>query len=305
MTSALVIGAGGFLGRHLVRHLLDEGRTVVAVDRPGAPDVPGVRTLRADIDDGAGLADAVADARPEAVYHLAAQSLPGRSWDDPAGTYRTNIRGTIHVLEAVHAAASHARVVVAGSSSEYAASDRPIPEDAPMVPSSPYAISKQATDQVARLLAARHGIAVMRVRPFFLLGPGKAGDVSSDLARGIVAIERGAAADLAVGNLDAVRDFVDCRDGVAAMAVVAERGAAGGAYNICRGEGVSIRRLLDAFKAAARVAVAERVDPARLRPLDEAVKVGDNSRLRALGWAPRLSLEQSVRDILEYWRCKS
>ncbi len=300
----LVTGAGGFLGQYLVRQLVAAGHEVTALERAGGRSTEGVPNVACDIGDAEALHVAVAAARPDWIFHLAAQSLPGRSWEDPAGTCRTNIVGTINLLEAVRAAAPAARVVVAGSSSEYAAAPAPIPEEAPLQPSSPYAISKLATDQAARLYGTRYGLAVMRVRPFFLLGPGKTGDVSSDLARGVVAIERGQARDLPVGNLEAVRDFVDCRDGVAAMVVVAERGEPGGAYNICSGRGIAIRHLLDAFKAAARVPVVERVDAARLRPLDEPVKIGDSARLRGLGWAPRIALAQSVADILEYWRCK-
>ena len=300
----LVTGAGGFLGQHLVRHLVAAGHQVIALDRQGEGVVPGAINLACDIDDGAALKAGVAAGRPELVFHLAAQSFPGRSWDEPAETCHTNVLGTVHLLEAVRASAPSARVVVAGSSSEYAPSADPISEDAPVLPSSPYAVSKLATDQVTHLYAQRYQLAAMRVRPFFLLGPGKTGDVSSDLARGIVAIEQGRAADLAVGNLDAVRDFLDCRDGVAAFIAVAERGAPGTAYNISSGRGHAVRALLDLFKAEARVPVVERVDAARLRPLDEPVKIGDNRRLRALGWAPQIGLAQSVRDILEYWRCK-
>ena len=300
----LVTGAGGFLGQHLVRHLVAAGHPVVALDRQGDRVVPGASHLACDIDDAAALKDGMAAVRPELVFHLAAQSFPGRSWEEPAATCHTNILGTVHVLDAVRAAAPQARVLVAGSSSEYAPSPDPISEDAPVLPSSPYAVSKLATDQVTKLYAERYRLAAMRVRPFFLLGPGKTGDVSSDLARGIVAIEQGCAADLAVGNLDAVRDFLDCRDGVAAFLAVAERGVPGTAYNISSGRGCSIRALLDCFKRAARVPVTERVEAARLRPLDEPVKIGDNRRLCALGWAPQITLEQSVRDILEYWRCR-
>lgn len=301
---SLITGAGGFLGGHLCAALAQRGHELFALDRAGGGPVPGARNIVADLHDAASLQAAVAEAQPDWVFHLAAQSFPGRSWDEPAETCHTNILGTVHVLDAVRAAAPQARVVVAGSSSEYAPSADPISEDAPVLPSSPYAVSKLATDQVTHLYAQRYQLAAMRVRPFFLLGPGKTGDVSSDLARGIVAIEQGRAADLAVGNLDAVRDFLDCRDGVAAFIAVAERGAPGTAYNVSSGCGHAVRALLDHFKAAARVPVTERVDAARLRPLDEPVKIGDNRRLRALGWAPQISLAQSVRDILEYWRCK-
>lgn len=305
-----VTGAGGFLGEYLCARLLRLGHEVDGLSLPGVPrrETEGVRWVEADLADDAGRSEIqahLAARPPDWVFHLAAQSFPGRSWDEPAATFRANIGGTVNLLEALRRAAPAARAIVAGSSSEYAPADGPIAEDAPMRPASPYAVSKLATDQVARLCAERYGMAILRVRPFFLLGPGKTGDVSSDLARGIVAVEQGRAPDLAVGNLDAVRDFLDCRDGVAAFVSVAERGAPGGVYNVCSGTGTSVRALLDLFRSAARAAIPERVDPARLRPLDEPVKVGDNSRLRALGWAPEIGLEQSVRDILEYWRCRS
>jgi GDP-4-dehydro-6-deoxy-D-mannose reductase len=171
-----------------------------------------------------------------------------------------------------------------------------------MSPSSLYAVTKLTQDHMSRLYHEVKGLRVIRARPFFLVGPRKTGDVSSDFARGIVAVERGIRKELPVGNLDIVRDLLDVRDGAEAFWMIAERGRVGDVYNICSGSGCSIREILELFKSLAKVPVQSRVDPAKLRPIDELVKVGDPGKLMALGWAPRRSLGETIRDILEYWR---
>jgi GDP-4-dehydro-6-deoxy-D-mannose reductase len=197
-------------------------------------------------------------------------------------------------------------IVVACSSSEYALSrdGRPIKETDTMQPLSPYAVSKLAMDHCAHLYAVRYKLNVLRVRPFFLIGPGKVGDVCSDLARRVVAVERGEAADVPVGQLDIVRDFLDIRDGIEAMELIAAKGECSQDYNICAGHGYRIAEVLDGYRKLARKPILERVDPSLLRPIDEPVKVGDPGKLKALGWTARYSLEESLAAILEYWRCR-
>jgi GDP-4-dehydro-6-deoxy-D-mannose reductase len=292
MTS-LVTGADGFVGAWLVEHLRSLGDDVVAA------------TLRDfDIRDRSSVDRLVISAKPDRIFHLAAQSLPGVSWEMPAETFRVNIEGALNLLEAVRAAQLETVVVVAGSSSEYASSAEPIAETGPLEPLSPYAVSKMAVGHIVRLYAQRYGMQVVLVRPFFLVGPGKVGDVSSDFARRIVAVERGEATEVPVGRLDVVRDFLDVRDGAGAMAVAAERGVAGEAYNVCSGTGITLGDLLALFGRHARVPVRARQDPALLRPLDEPVKVGHPGKLRALGWSPSRSIAETAAEILEYWRCK-
>ena len=173
-----------------------------------------------------------------------------------------------------------------------------------MQPLSPYAVSKLAADYCARLYTLRYGLNILRVRPFFLIGPSKVGDVCSDLARRVVAVERGEATDVPVGQLEIVRDFLDVRDGVAAMELIAAKGEAGQDYNICAGHGYRIGDILDHYKKLAKIPVLERVDPSLMRPIDEPVKVGDPAKLKALGWMARYPLEESLSTILEYWRGK-
>ena len=195
-------------------------------------------------------------------------------------------------------------VVLAGSSAEYAmvAGDQPIHEEVALAPSTPYGVSKLAEDHVGLLFGRHYQLHVIRVRPFFIVGPGKRGDVCSDFAQGIVAIERGQADKLSVGNLTIVRDMLDVRDGVDALRIIAESGSPGEVYNICAGVGTSLRRILDVYKNLARVPVVEWADPSKIRPIDEPVRIGDPGRLKKLGWQPSIPLEQTLSDILNHWR---
>lgn len=294
MTS-VITGASGFIGQHLARHLRARGEEVLALSRQDC-----------DMLDADRVRGVLSEARPQRIFHLAAQSLPGLSWTHPAATFRVNVEGTLNLLDAVRLAEINPAIVVVCSSSEYALSrdGRPIKETDAMQPLSPYGVSKLAMDHCAYLYAARYKLNVLRVRPFFLIGPAKAGDVCSDLARRVVAVERGEAADVPVGQLDIVRDFLDIRDGIEAMELVAEKGEASQDYNICAGRGYRIADVLDGYRSLANKPIVGRVDASLLRPIDEPVKVGDPAKLKALGWTARYSLEESLSAILEYWRCR-
>src|SRR5262249_20960767 len=149
-----------------------------------------------------------------------------------------------------------------------------------------------------------YGLTVVRCRPFYWIGPRKTGDVSSDFARGIVAIEQGRQEDLPVGNLELVRDLLDVRDGVEALRLLSQHGRPGDVYNICSGRGYSLREVLSVYKRLAKVEVRERFDPSRTRPIDENVKIGDPSELCKLGWSPQRSIARTLEEILAYWRIR-
>jgi len=305
----LITGAGGFLGSYLVEYLLDRNWTVLATDLAPGPFLSAssserFRFQQLDLLAGEAVASTVHEFAPDIIFHLAAQSFPGVSWEKPGMTFDVNVIGTAAVLDAARTMENPPRVLTICSSAEYApiTSHEPIGEDARLDPSSPYGISKLAEDHLARVYFEYYGLSTIRVRPFYLIGPRKTGDVSSDFARGVVAIERGETDYVSVGNLDVVRDMLDVRDGVEAFILLAEKGRAGEVYNVCSGQGYAIGDILEKFKALSNVDIRERVNIDRLRPIDEMVKIGDCCRLKELGWTPSRPIDRTLKDILEYWR---
>ncbi len=300
----LVTGARGFIGSHLVDHLAAAGHEVVATGRT-APSVEKVRGAVLDLTDRAAVDAVVRETKPEIVYHLAAQSLPGVAWKEPQRTIEANVIGTLHLLDAIRDAKLQPTIEFFGSASEYASdpeSNKSIREDHRLEPSNPYALTKITAEHLCTLWHRAHGMKIVTVRPFFIVGTRKTGDVTSDFARNIVRIERGERDHLGVGNLEAIRDFVDVRDALRAFVLVAERGAAGQAYNVCSGRGLRVRELLDMLIAKSRAKIEIRPSEAAMRPLDEPIRVGDPGKLRALGWSVEAPLENALGDVLDYWR---
>lgn len=264
-----------------------------------------IDVIRCDVAHANQVSAAVEAAKPDVVFHLAAQSLPEISWKNVRATFRTNFLGTLNVLEAVHLTAPEATVVIAGSSAEYGPTrenEPPLGEEASINPTSPYGASKAAADVIARFYGDVLATKVLRVRLFHAVGPRKTHDMCSDFARGIVAVERGLRSSMRVGNLDAVRDFVDVVDAVHACQLVAERGTAGQVYNICSGVGHSVQQILDILLSKARSPIHVERDRGRLRPGDQSAIIGDNTRLRGLGWELTVPIEQTLQTILDYWR---
>ncbi|MFH0878144.1 MAG: GDP-mannose 4,6-dehydratase [Lentisphaerota bacterium] len=304
----LVTGAGGFIGVFLAQCLLDNGYSVCVTDMAPGPSLASlkgdVEVCSLDVTSREAVTALLRATKPDIIFHLAAQSYPSVSWNDPASTMQVNVIGTVQLMEAVKDSKLTPVMVVAGSSAEYVTTDSPLPihEEVMLMPSSPYGVSKLAEDLIGLLYWRQYHFHVIRVRPFFVIGPGKRGDVCSDFARGIVDIERGSKAELRVGNLGVVRDLLDIRDGVAAFRVIAESGQPGDVYNICSGTGYSLRSILDTMKGLSTANISDREDPARKRALDEPVRIGDPSRLKALGWEPSIPIEKTLADILAYWR---
>lgn len=306
---ALITGAGGFVGPHLARRLKVLGQEVHGLGR-GAPVAEYDAFHRADLTAAAATRQALAAARPDVIYHLAAQSAVPRSWEDPAGTIVNNLVGEINLLEAVRALDTNPVVVVAVSSDAYGLvppDSNPVTEDTPFRPLSPYAVSKAAQDLLSYQYAAGRGLRVIRMRTFNHLGPGQSDRFAiPSFARQLAEIERGQRPPrLAVGDLTAERDFTDVRDIATAYALAAERCAPGEAYNVGSGVGRRIADVLAMLLALCSVVVEVCEDPSRMRPADVPRMVCDATRFRqATGWAPAIPLEQSLRDVLDDWRAR-
>jgi len=302
--AVLVTGAAGFVGLHVVARLVAAGARVQGLgDAAPQEPLPMERFHTATLGDADAIARAVADARPEFVVHLAGQASAGRSFDEPAETWRANALGTWHVLLGVRAAAPAARVLAVGSGEAYGPQlpGTRVDEDAPFRPVSPYALSKAAADAFAEI-AARDGLDVVRTRSFAAAGPGQAPRFAvASWARQLAAIERGGCEPvLRVGSLAVTRDLTDVRDVADAYLALLEHGERGAAYNVCRGEGVMLDRVLARLCARARVAVRVEQDATRLRPVDVPYLVGDPTRIeRATGWRAGIALDETLDAVLE------
>jgi GDP-4-dehydro-6-deoxy-D-mannose reductase len=314
----LVTGAAGFAGGHLLELLARDGLPLVAWHRPGGtppPSTPamephGVRSAvtsvlweAVDLLDRPAVRAALDRVRPAAVYHCAGAAHVGRSWDKIESTFAVNVRGTFNVLEGLREAGITARVLVPGSAMVYAAADEMIREDHPLVPASPYALSKLAQELVG--CGDPEGPDVLIARAFNHFGPRQdPWFVASGFARRIADVEAGRwAPEITVGNLDSRRDLTDVRDTVRAYRLILEHGTPGRPYNVCSGRAVAVRELLEMLLSRTRVPIRVIVDPARYRPNDLPLVVGDPARIRdELGWTAQISLEQAVDDLLGYWR---
>jgi GDP-4-dehydro-6-deoxy-D-mannose reductase len=310
----LVTGAGGFVAAHLIDFLRTEEPEVdvFGTDRPQTSVARGpagdVTSVEADLNDPAAAEKVVKEVAPDRIVHLAGQSSVHRSWIEPGGTLRINILGVVNLLDAVRRQGLRPSVLVVGSAEEYGtvdASEIPLRETTPLRPGSPYAVSKVAQAALARLYGPAGGLKIVLTRTFPHTGPGRGESFAeSSFARQIAEIETGLKSPvLSVGNLDAIRDYSDVRDVVRAYWALLDRGQAGAVYNVCSGEGRTIRAMLDLLLGCSSVQVEVRVDPERLRPSDAPALVGDPSRLRAdTGWRPRITLERTLGDLLDDWR---
>jgi GDP-4-dehydro-6-deoxy-D-mannose reductase len=309
----LVTGAAGFAGGFLLERLAGHAR-LIGWARPespngsetpaGAVSVANVEWRPVDITDADAVEKAIAHDRPTRIYHLAGAANVASSFGSAVPHLRVNALGTEHLLSAVRRAGIPCRVVVVTSAQVYAPSADPIGEDAPLVPPSPYGLTKLAQDLVASA-AATSGLDVRIARPFNHIGPRQTADFAlPSFARQIALIEAGRVPPvIRVGNLDARRDMTDVRDVVDAYVRIMDAGERGRAYNVCSGVAWRIRDLLDKLLALATVPITVETDPARLRPSDMPIMQGDATRLRAeLDWSPTRRIEDSLRDILEYWR---
>ena len=290
---ALVTGAGGFVGQHLLDHLREAGDDVVATDRSlGGPDL-------ADIDAWNAL---LADSAPDVLYHLAGDADVGGSWNHPADTFRTNAEGTLTVLSAARAAGV-GRVVCIGSADVYGRvrpEALPIGEDHPLEPVSPYAVSKVAAEFVALQQHLGYELDVVRVRPFNHIGPGQSERfVAPAIAMRIARNELSGERVVTVGNVTPRRDLTDVRDVVRAYRLLAEKGESGEVYNVCSGRALAISEMCQVLLQHSAHPMELAPDPDLQRPVDIPVLVGDHSRLTgATGWAPEIPIETTLSDLM-------
>ena len=312
----LITGIAGFAGSHLAELLVKNRNQVFGTRLPGE-SLDNIRPISrslhlsvCDITRYDRLFRMIKRIRPDRIYHLAAQSSVGKSFSEPRKTIGDNVRGTLNLLESVRNLKKPIRVLVVGSSDIYGKvrpHEVPITEEKPLLPVSPYGLSKAACDLLAYQYFESYRVSVVRARAFNHTGPRQsAGFVIPDFASQIAQIE----ADLLppvikVGNLSSRRDLSDVRDVVKAYASLMRKGKPGQAYNICSRQAYRIRDVLTSLLALSKKRIKVEVDKDKYRPAEIPILLGDNSRTRkATGWKPRIPLEKTLKDTLDFWRDK-
>lgn len=312
----LITGITGFTGSHLAEYILANhpGTRVSGLVRwrsnmDNIIHIQGkIELHEADLKDIVSLKKALAEIKPERIFHLAAQSYVPASWKLPVETFAINAIGQINLFEALLSLKLNPKIQVAGSSEEYGQvypEEIPMKETNPLRPLSPYAVSKVAQDLLAYQYFKSYGLRTVRTRGFNHTGP-RRGDVfvTSNFAKQIVEIEKGKKEPVIhVGNLEAKRDFTDVRDIVRAYWLAAEKGEEGEVYNIGSGKSLAMKEMLDMLLSLSKAKVKVQVDPERLRPSDVPILLSDCSKFKSLtGWRPQIPLEQTFKDLLNYWR---
>lgn len=309
----LITGLAGFCGSHLAELLLESDVRVAGIDveQAGtmnlAPFVDRLDLHWADIRDGEEVRRIVAEVSPEQIYHLAA-ATGGQEDSGYRVCYETNLFGTINLLEAVRAERPDCSVLIAGSSAQYGLADGQyaLREMDPFRPVTHYAVSKAAQEMVGHRYSIAAGLRVVRIRAFNIIGPRQSPRfVGSALARQVAEIEHSLREPvIQVGNLESKRDFLDVRDAVRAYILALSAGEPGQVYNVCSGQARSIRSLLEGLlNLSTAFEIEVRQDPLRIQEVDVPVQVGDFHKLRhQTGWNPQIAFEQTLRNLLDYWR---
>ena len=313
----LVTGAGGMVGSHLVEHLENLGHEVLGTYYKPTTDISTlpkeIRMVECDVRYYQSVLRIVNEFRPNRIFHLAAQSYPTVSWTHPQATIDTNINGTINLFEAIKFVRAQQpdydpMVVVACSSAEYGQtlnelSNPYVEETAELKPLHPYGVSKVAQDMLSYQYFMNDHIRCIRVRIFNSTGTRKVNDVTSDFTKRAVLSERDGSYTLRVGNLETKRAIMDQRDLINGLMLLANRGKAGEVYNLSSERCYQMKDIVRMIEAYIGHPYKIVVDQALLRPTDERIIIGNIDRLkRDTGWQQKISMEQTVADMIEYWR---
>jgi len=316
--NVLVTGAGGMVGSHMVELLCDRGNEVIGVWHKNKKNIEQItkpiKFVQCDLRYGYGIDDVIMENMPDQIYHLAAQSYPTVSWISPAETIDVNINSQVAVYESIKKVRKYKdcsydpMVVVACSSAEYGQTlnelDDPfVKENAELKPLHPYGVSKVGQDLLAYQYFMNDHIRCIRARIFNSTGTRKVNDVTSDFTKRAIEAEKTGVFELRCGNLESRRAIMDQRDLVRALILLADKGVAGDVYNISSERIYQMEDIVKMIETEIGHRLERKVDPALIRPTDEKIIVGNVSKLKAdTGWKQQIPMEQTIADMLEYWR---
>ncbi len=311
-TRILVTGAGGMMGQHLLPLLLNKGNYDILGTyyhpTTNIKELPKeIRIKELDVRDYWKVYQTILEFKPDKILHLAAQSYPTLSLDEPQYTLDTNVIGTINIFEAIRSAKLDPTLLVACSSAEYGfvdEKDLPIKETQPLLPLHPYGVSKVGQDLLSYQYYKNYGMRTLRARIFNTTGPKKVNDVCADFTKQAVLIEKGLQENkFYIGNIDTRRAITDVRDMIEAFLLLMEKGHSGEVYNISGEKAYLVKDILDLILKETNINPEIIVDPKLLRPIDEKIIYGDNTKLKShTGWQQKIPIETTIKDMIAYWR---
>lgn len=304
---SLIIGAAGFVGYYLANELLNNGDEVYCTKLNHEKiDNSKAKVVDLDICDAMAVKTVLAEVKPDAIYHLAAQSSVALSWKRPALTAQINIVGTINVLEAARGIVPEARILLVGSSEEYGPInlDRQIKEDDISNPKNIYALTKLSVEHLGKMYAQAYKMNIFMTRSFNHIGPRQIPQfVVADFASQVAKIEAGEQEPIIrVGNLESYRDFTDVRDIVCAYRIIVNKSQTGEVYNVGSGHAIKIRDILDLLLSESKVKISVEIDESRFRPIDIKKIEANVSKIESLGWTRRYAIKDTIIDVLNYFR---
>lgn len=312
--NCLITGVNGFVGSYLAKYLLEKkGLKIFGTVYPKNSTqnighiLDKIRTTPCNLTIPQGIEDIIKKSKPEIIFHLAAQGYVPTSWQDPIGTFKVNVLGTLYLIEAVRKYSPKAKILIIGSGDEYGFVDneKPLIEETPLNPQNPYAVTKVCTDLLSAQLGKNYKLHIVRVRAFPHIGPRQSPNfVISDFCRQIVLIEKNKQSPIIkVGNLESKRDFTDVRDMVHAYWLAIEKGGPGQVYNISSEKAYSVGEILEKLINMAKTKIKIQSDPSKFRLQDTIIKLGNSQKFRSLtGWKPKIPIEQTLQETLNWWR---
>ena len=317
MTKYLITGFSGFVSKHFLKYLTKRkmAASVLGIDlHPPdfkTSDFPGLtwKYEKIDLMEKKKVENSIRRFQPDYILHLASYSSVAFSWKKPTLSFQNNTNIFLNLLETVRKLNLRSRILAIGSSDEYGnvtPDDLPLKEESPLNPVSPYAVARVSQELLAKIYVEGFGLDIIRTRSFNHIGPGQREIfVVSSFARQMVEMEkRGQSSGrITVGDTSIIRDFVDVRDVVRAYDLLFQKGRTGEVYNICCGKNYSLQEIIKTMSGIMKMKIAAKVDPELIRPSDNRIIIGSNKKImKETGWQPEISLQQSLRDIIQYWR---
>lgn len=307
---ALIIGAGGFVGHHLIDHLRDEGKWSISATKMAYEqlNIEDIDIFDLDILQQEAIEKLLQEIKPDCIFHLAAQSSVALSWKNPSITIDINIKGAVNVLEAVRTLDYKPRVLLIGSGEEYGwfhQNEIPLKEDNHIRPGNIYAATKACQNLLGKIYADAYDMDIMMVRAFNHIGPGQNPMfVVADFCKQVAEIEANKREPVIyVGNLSAKRDFTDVRDVVRAYTLLIEKGIKGETYNVGSAHAVGVENILQVLLSMSTTEITVKIDKTRFRPVDIPIIEADIGKLqKSTGWQPEFRLEHTIADTLDFWR---